>query len=170
MRHAAKSLVVLSALTWPAMGMAADAGPYLGAGYGAYQFEDRGIDQSDSFWKGYVGAMINSAVGLELSYVDFSRADDQNASFDADGYGAAVLLSFPATENLALYAKGGVYFWDAQSSFAGLRTNDDGEDPFYGAGLQFRLNEPLDLRVEYERYEIVEVDIDSANVALQFSF
>lgn len=169
MRHW-KYLVSLAAFTWPAMAGADNAGPYLGAGYGAYQFEDRDIDQSDSFWKAYVGAMINSALGLELSYVDFSRANDQGASFDADGYGAAILLSLPATENLALYAKGGVYFWNAQSRFAGLRANDDGEDPFYGAGLQFKLNEPLDLRLEYERYEIVEVDIDSANVSLQFSF
>ena len=143
---------------------------YVGAGYGAYQFEDNSIDQSDNHWKAYVGTMFNSALGIELAYVDFSRATDQGSSFDADGYSAGLVLNFPMTENFSIYAKGGLYFWDAQSSFAGIRATDDGDDPFYGAGLQFRLNEALDLRIEYERYEIVDIDIDSATAALQFSF
>lgn len=165
-------LLIVPAMLWPGISSSAsdDAGPYIGAGYGAYQFEDRGIDQSDSFWKAYVGAMVNSAVGLEVSYVDFSQATDQGSSFEADGYTAGVVLSFPATANLAIYAKGGLLFWDAQSSFVGIRATDDGDDPFYGAGLKFKLNEALDLRVEYERYKIVDVDLDSATAALQFSF
>ena len=148
----------------------ADPETYIGAGYGAYQFEENSIDQSDSFWKGYIGTMFNSAIGMELSFVDFSRATDQGSTFDADGYGAALVLAFPMTENLALYAKGGLYFWDAESRFAGISASDDGDDPFYGAGLKFKLNEALDLRVEYERYEISNIDLDAASAALQFSF
>lgn len=150
--------------------IAAVGDTYIGAGYGAYQFEENSIDQSDSHWKAYVGTMLGSALGLELAYVDFSRATDQGSSFDADGYSAGLVLAFPMTENFAIYAKGGLYFWDAESNFAGVSANDDGDDPFYGAGLQFRLNDALDLRVEYERYEIVDIDIDSATAALQFSF
>lgn len=148
----------------------APAETYIGGGYGAYQFEENSIDSSDSHWKAYLGAMMNSALGLELGYVDFSRASDQGSTFDADGYTAGLVLNFPMTENFAIYAKGGLFFWDAESSFAGISASDDGDDPFYGAGLQFRLNDALDLRVEYERYEIINIDIDSATAALQFSF
>lgn len=160
----------LAALALLPLSATADPETYIGAGYGAYQFEENSIDQSDSYWKGYIGTMFSSAVGMELSFVDFSRATDQGSTFDADGYGAALVLAFPMTENFALYAKGGLYFWDAESSFAGISANDDGDDPFYGAGLKFRLNEALDLRVEYERYEIANIDLDGANASLQFSF
>lgn len=160
-------LVVAGALLLP---VAATAETYIGAGYGAYQFEESSFDASDSHWKAYVGTMFNSALGIELAYVDFSRADDQGATFDADGYTTGLVLNFPMTENFAIYAKGGLFFWDAEANFAGIRATDDGDDPFYGAGLQFSLNEALDLRVEYERYEIINVDIDSATAALQFSF
>lgn len=150
--------------------IAAPAETYLGAGYGAYQFKKSSLDASDSHWKAYLGTMFNSALGIELAYVDFSRASDQSSSFDADGYTAGLVLNFPMTENFAIYAKGGLFFWEAESSFAGINASDDGDDPFYGAGLQFKLNDALDLRVEYERYKIVNIDIDSATAALQFSF
>jgi len=150
--------------------VAAPAETYIGAGYGAYQFEENSIDSSDSHWKAYLGTMFNSALGIELAHVDFSRASDQGSTFDADGYTAGLVLNFPMTENFAIYAKGGLFFWDAESSFAGISASDDGDDPFYGAGLQFRLNDALDLRVEYERYEIINIDMDSATAALQFSF
>lgn len=155
---------------WLPVGAYAAPETYIGAGYGVYQFEENDFDESEKHWKAYVGTMFNSAVGIELSYVDFSQATDLGSSFEADGLGAALVLALPMTENFSIYAKGGMYFWDAESSFAGIRATDDGDDPFYGAGLQFRLNDALDLRVEYERYEIVDVDIDSATAALQFSF
>jgi hypothetical protein len=169
MHHLAIGLAVATTLLLPAVTQAAPE-TYIGAGYGAYQFEENDLDESENHWKAYVGTMFNSAVGIELSYVDFSRAEALGSSFDADGYGAGLILALPVAENFSVYGKGGIFFWDAQSRFAGLSASDDGDDPFYGAGVQFRLNDALDLRVEYERYEIVDIDIDSATAALQFSF
>lgn len=166
-KHYAGPVLASAALLLSAV---ATAETYIGAGYGAYQFEENSVDSSDSHWKAYVGTMFNTAAGIELAYVDFSRATDQGSSFDADGYTAGLVLNFPMTENFAIYAKGGLFFWDAESSFAGIGASDDGDDPFYGAGLQFKLNDVLDLRLEYERYEIIDIDIDSATAALQFSF
>lgn len=169
MHHLTTSLAVATTLLLPAVAQAAPE-TYIGAGYGAYQFEENDLDESENHWKAYVGTMFNSAVGIELSYVDFDRAHDLGSSFDADGYSAGLVLALPVAKNFSVYAKGGIFFWDAQSRFAGLTASDDGDDPFYGAGVQFRLNDALDLRVEYERYEIVDIDIDSATAALQFSF
>lgn len=167
--HRVVAMAFAAALVLPTV---AHAQPefYLGAGYGVYQFEENDLDESENHWKAYVGTMFNSAIGIELSYVDFDRASKLGSSFDADGYGAGLILALPVAENFSIFAKGGYFFWDAQSQFAGLRADDDGDDPFYGAGVQFRLNDALDLRVEYERYEIVDIDIDSATAALQFSF
>ena len=169
MDHRLLGMAFAAALALPAVAHA-EPETYIGAGYGAYQFEENDLDESESHWKAYLGTMFNDAVGIELSYVDFSRAEKLGSSFDADGYGAALVLALPVAENFSVFAKGGMFFWDAQSRFAGLRASDDGDDPFYGAGAQFRLNDALDLRLEYERYEIVDIDIDSATAALQFSF
>lgn len=152
--------------------LAAQAEPefFFGAGYGAYQIDENTLDEEDSLWKAYFGSMFNSAVGIELSYVDFARATAQGSSFDADGYGVALLLGVPLSSNFTVYAKGGLYFWDAESNFAGVRTTDDGDDPFYGAGLKFKLGPHLALRVEYERYKLSNVDLDTANLSIQGSF
>lgn len=152
--------------------LAAEAQPefFFGAGYGAYQIDENGLDEEDALWKAYFGSMFNSSVGIELSYVDFERASDQGSSFDADGYGIALLLGAPLSSNFTIYAKGGLYFWDAESNFAGVRATDDGDDPFYGAGLKFKLGQHLALRLEYERYKLSNIDLDTANLSIQGSF
>jgi len=153
--------------------LAARAEPefFLGAGYGAYKIDETALDERDAFWKAYAGSMFNSAVGIELSYVKFNRVRNTASSFEAHGVGADLLLGIPVAQNLTIYAKGGEYFWNAESSFAGVvAANDDGDDPFYGAGLKFKLNDNLALRLEYERYKISDIDLDTANLSVQASF
>ena len=142
---------------------------YAGAGYGAYRFKENSLKQDDSLWKAYAGSSINSTFGVELSFVDFARATSQGSTFDADGYGAALVLQLPFPIVTA-YAKGGVYFWDAESNFAGVSASDSGDDPFYGAGVKFSLAPHVALRVEYERYKISDVKLDTANAAVQVNF
>ena len=152
--------------------IAADAQPefFFGGSYGIYQIDENALDEDDSLFKGYFGSMFNSGLGIELSYVDFARASSQGSSFDADGYGVALLFGIPLADNFNIYAKGGLLFWDAESNFAGVSSSDDGDDPFYGAGLKFKLNKNVALRLEYERYKFSNVDVDAATVGIQGSF
>lgn len=53
----------------------------------------------------------------------------------------------------------------------GLATaSDDGTDPTYGLGLQYRFTDTFALRGEYSRFEMEDVDVDLAQVQVRFDF
>lgn len=145
---------------------------YAGAGYGRFDINEDEFDENDTVWKAYAGFSFNRAIGIELSWVDFNEAREAGNSFEADGWGAAAVLSLPLSENFSLYGKAGQFFWDSGRRQTGLPgvVSDDGDDPFYGAGAKFRLNELLDLRLEWERYDVADIDLDTVFVMLQASF
>jgi hypothetical protein len=156
------------ALAGPAM--AAHPEFFLGAGAGRYDINDDRFDEDDTAWKLYAGFDFNPVVGLEFSWVDFNEAREPGTSFDTDGWGAALVLSLPLTQNFSLYGKGGQFFWNTDGTELGVPVSRDGDDPFWGAGAKFRLNEVLDLRLEGERYEISDTDFDTVMIMLQASF
>lgn len=143
---------------------------YLGAGYGLYDINEDDFDDDDSVWKVYTGFSFNQALGIELSWVDFNEVREAGNSLDADGWGAAAVLSLPLSENFALYGKAGQFFWDSEARALGIPIDDDGDDPFFGAGAKFRLNDALDLRLEWERYDVADIDLDTVFIMLQASF
>jgi len=48
--------------------------------------------------------------------------------------------------------------------------SDDGTDPFYGLGLTYQITKEFGARVEFERYEFDEEDVDYTSAGLTFSF
>lgn len=172
-----KPLFLVAVLAALAIPPAARAQPefYVGAGYGRYDVNEDRFDENDTVWKAYAGFSFNRAFAIEASWVDFNEAREAGDSFQADGWGAAAVLSLPLTENFSLNGKAGQFFWDADRRTAvpigvpGV-VSDDGDDPFYGAGVKFRLNELIDLRLEWERYDVADIDLDTAFVMLQASF
>lgn len=170
-----RTLLVLPLLAgFLALPPAAHAQPefYFGAGYGLFDINEDEFDDNDTVWKAYAGFNFNRAIGIELSWVDFNEAREAGNSFQADGWGAAAVLSLPLSENFSLYGKAGQFFWDSDTRQTGLPgvVSDDGDDPFFGAGAKFRLNDLLDLRLEWERYDVADVDLDTVFVMLQASF
>jgi hypothetical protein len=167
-------LFAAAVIAGPVVSLPALAQPefYLGAGYGRYDIDEDRFDEEDTVWKAYAGFSFNQALGVELSWVDFNEAREAGTSLDTDGWGAAAVLSLPLSENFALYGKAGQFFWetDASGLGPGVRIDRDGDDPFFGAGAKFRLNDLLDLRLEWERYDVAEADLDTLFVMLQASF
>lgn len=150
------------------------SGPYFGGSYGLYQFDDSGIDEEDTMWKAFVGAQFNDWLGFEAGFVNLDAAREQGAGFfEADGWTGAALASFPLGTNSAFFLKAGAFWWDAEIGGQTINANnvqDDDFDPFYGAGFRIGLSDNFALRVEYERYEVLNADIDSASVGLQANF
>lgn len=142
---------------------AAHAGPYIGASWGAYQIEESDLDDNDDLWKLYGGSTIAGMFGFEISRVDFSRVGSGTASFEGDGWGLAGVLSFPVGGN-SLFVKAGQFWWDSESGLG----SSDGNDPFFGVGFKF--GQGLGLRLEWERYDIANIDLNTYSVGLQFGF
>lgn len=155
---------------------------YLGGGYGQYSIkwedENTEFDDDAEVLKAYGGMKINEFVGAEIVYLNFDEANDFDSNATIHGLGFAGILSAPLHERFSLYAKGGWFTWNAEVEatlpVVGTVSEDmDGGDWFYGGGLKFGLAEHLDLRVEYERYELdddIDPEIDVASVNLQYSF
>lgn len=146
----------------------AQAGPYIGASWGAYSIEESDLDDNDDLWKAFGGVTINDVFGVEASWVDFSQVGTGVSSFEADGWGLSGVLSLPVGRTSTVFAKAGQFWWDSETVLGGLPAGDDGNDPFFGAGIRF--GGPLGVRLEWERYDIADIDVDTYSIGLQFGF
>lgn len=153
---------------WIPVSASADiSGLYFGGTWGQYRFKD--LDENDTLWKAFFGGQFNDWFGLEAGYLSMDRASNQGSSFEAEGYTAAAILSIPIATKSSFYVKGGGLWWDAQRS-GSVNVDKKNSDPFYGAGFRIGLSDHFSLRLEYERYQIVDANIDSASVGLQANF
>lgn len=48
--------------------------------------------------------------------------------------------------------------------------DDNGTDPTYGVGVQYRFTDAVALRGEYSRFEVEDLDLDLAQVQVRFDF
>lgn len=145
---------------------------YLGASVGQAGVElDAGdpvqplvFDEEDFAWKAYGGFSFDLAeldLGIEAGYVDLGgpSADvlGSQVEVDADGFDAFAVLGVDLGP-LGVFAKAGMIAWDASVTVDGFDAgSDDGTDPAYGIGARIGLGS-LDLRVEYEMFDIEDAD------------
>lgn len=172
-----------------------DVGFYIGAGVGHATLESELLDtlnaqgaateDSDIAYKLFSGYHFTPYFAFESSYVDFGKYtadhDDGSLDLDIDGFGFSFIGKLPVA-SFSLYTKLGLFAWEAELRHAGLdrRRNPsietyagDGTSPFYGAGLEYRMNQWL-LRGEYERYDLdsdeaeLPIDLVSASIGYRF--
>ena len=126
---------------------AADNGFYIGGSIGQAEIATGDLDQDIEVdgdelgsYKVFAGFRFLTFGGVEAAYADFGEiTDDANASTaEVDGISAAAVLYIPFGIG-DVFAKGGVFDWNADLSTVTERRSLDGTDPFYGAGIQFRI-------------------------------
>ncbi len=164
----------------PVVSYAQDAnssGIYLGGGAGYNRIESQDfpnsnddVEDSRVSYKGIIGARLSPVFSVEGQYINFGTAEDGANQVKADGFTAGVVADIPVSEWFSPYAKAGALFWDADGRFSNVRSSDDGTDFTYGVGARFGLSQALDLRFEYERFELNDTSIDMASANLQFNF
>lgn len=161
----------LGALSFGAQA-AEPVGWYAGAGIGQSMIDEGWLDDEDTGFQVYGGYQLHPNWGFELGYTDFGKIKYGGvASLDADTVSLVAVGTLPFTDNFSGYAKAGVHSWDADARAAGIgRASDDGTDPTYGLGLQYRFTDNVALRGEYSRFEIDDSEVDLAQVALRFDF
>lgn len=162
-----------------------DAGPYVGGAIGrSYletefggEFEE--FDGDDTAYKVFLGFGFSEYVRLEAGYVDLGDLEEdlsfvgigsQRVGVSADGPTLGLELGLPLGEYFSITARGGVLFWEAEARVSGFGVRDDGEDPFYGVGLRYRLGPHASLLGIAERYELEDVDVDVISLGISFQF
>ncbi|HKQ61058.1 MAG TPA: outer membrane beta-barrel protein [Candidatus Polarisedimenticolaceae bacterium] len=165
----------------PALAVDVDRGLYLGASGGRTQVEadTAGLDfgAGDHGWKAAVGCRLMKFLAVEVNWVDLGSAEDTvggaRTEFSADGWDVSVLGIVPLGQRFEVFARYGKIKWDSTLASANpvLNSEADGKDRAYGIGGAFRIFDSLQVRAEYERYDIGSADrTELATVGVTFTF
>ena len=153
---------------------AADKGFYAGAGVGQSFVDESNYDDEDTAFSVFGGYQFNRYFGLEAGYADFGKLEPRGtgAELEANSVYLTAVGTVPFTDKFSGYAKAGFQRWDLDRAIPGLTgtAKDDGTDPVYGLGLQYRFNDLVALRGEYTRSEVEDLDVDAAQVQVRFDF
>lgn len=131
-------------------------------------------DDTDSGLKLYAGNEISRNLGVELGWVDLGKVTASgpggSAKVEVDGFQIAALGILPVNPRFSVFGKVGLYLWDVSATGSGGSLSDDGSDIMFGLGLNWNLTQNLDLRAEWEQFDIDgdDVSLISAGVRLRF--
>ena len=162
-------------LAFGATANAADNGVYLGASLGRANVDiEQGlleIDDDDTGFKIIAGVRPLDWLAVEANYVDFGEARQGIASADNDAFSAfgVLFLSFGPAD---VFGKIGLVKSDVSVRVGNLGEvfEEDGTDPAYGVGVQFRLLS-LSVRAEYEIYDVDNVDdLNLFSIGVTYTF
>ncbi|MDH4573353.1 outer membrane beta-barrel protein [Salinicola acroporae] len=140
--------------------------------------ENYRVDDDDSVYKAFVGYEYNPYFATEAFYADLGKPNlirgGNVVDLKSKAYGLSLVGKLPVGAGFELFAKAGMARWETEAKGELSATSDlddnDGIDPVYGAGVQFRYQHLL-LRTEYERYDFdsdFKVDTYTASVGWQF--
>ena len=149
---------------------------YLGASAGASDIDDKmttglitsgPVDGSDSGTKLFGGYRFGRNLALELAYVDlgklsysgdFSGTPVTGGKVKVSGLNTSLVATHQATPKLGLFAKAGLYAWDAKATDvtggAPFSAKDDGADLSFGVGADYFFTKNVGARVEWEHFEL----------------
>ena len=166
------------------IGFAADAraqGVYVGGAYSWATVDTEYVnadllDDNASAYKLFLGYEFPRFLGLEAGYVDFGSYDISFASqaaheVSSTGWTAALTGYIPLGKFFTVYGKVGYFFWDAEFDAADDLGDlvDNGEDPFYGAGLRVNFDR-FSILGEYEKFDSNELSSDLFSLGIRFTF
>ena len=176
----AAALMVTSAFPLAAY---ADTGAYVGASFGNARLDDNfdgfGFDTDANAYRLFGGIQFSDALGIEAGYLnfgDFSETVDlggllSRTDITGDGWTLGATLALPLSENLSLFGKGGVFFWDADISVDGFSIDTPGDDnPYYGGGLKLEVGDNFSLTGDWTVYEFDVLETDVISLGFNFRF
>ncbi len=179
------AFVASALLAWAPAFAAEDAGFYVGAGFGEAGLELEhsdliDFDGSDTAFKLLGGYQFMKYLGVELEYIDAGDADDtwrgEFEGYDTEvrnviglsGFNASAVGILPLGDRFNVFGKLGFIFWDADLKETisvdalkyseSFKESDSGTDFSWGIGAGFNFTENLGVRVEYQAFEIEDVD------------
>jgi hypothetical protein len=154
-------------------------GFYLGAGIGDFSTKldsnvgnidanDLDFNSGDDALKVFAGWRFNRFFAAQLEYTDFGTTNAQlaagNISADTTGITPSVVGTLPLGP-VELFARAGMMFYDLNvNSNTNTPRNvidTNGHDAVYGAGIGITVAKRVNLRAEYERIQIS--DLNDAN-------
>lgn len=151
---------------------------YAGLGVGVAQVSDDVFlfDDSSTAFKVLAGYQINEHLSFEGSFVTLDDYESyypfvfgtQHAVADGRGFSGVAVVTMPLTERFDLRARGGILFWKADTDVASIESS--GNDLSFGLGVNFRVNETLGIRLDYDALKFGDVEANVATAAFEYRF
>jgi OOP family OmpA-OmpF porin len=182
------------ALTLLAMSGAANAGGFMGVGFGESSADGKSyfstdtitsMTDSDTSFKLFGGYAFNSNFTLEGGYASFGEYDADyivasSENIEVSALYVAVMGSIPLGP-VSLFGKAGLAHWYVDRSdsdgFSWWSEDATGIDPMFGAGVKIEASGNFALRAEFERFLDVgdrsdtgRSDIDVLSISGVFTF
>jgi OOP family OmpA-OmpF porin len=168
-------LLAAALLTCSATAGAADNGVYLGASLARSNFDiDQGVldvDDDDNGFKVIAGVRPLDWLAIEANYIDFGKVREGIVSVENDAV-SAFGVGFFTLGPVDIFGKFGLIKSDASVSVDGIGEvfEEDGTDPAYGFGVQFRLLS-ISVRAEYEIFDVDNVDdLNLLSIGFTYTF
>jgi OOP family OmpA-OmpF porin len=154
------------------------SGWYLGGGVGQFNAQIDDVDQvdnaidkwdeDDTAYKVFGGYRFNRFLSFEADYINLGKPSGAvvpgfNLDQSVDGFAPYVIGTIPIGPWFEVYGRLGYYFYDAnqrQRSEANgdLQFDEESQDLVWGGGIGANIGEKLNLRLEYERYDLKRLD------------
>ena len=174
--------LILVAFLLPSLA-SADTGLFVGASVGSSHLEDDfsnlNIDTDATAYRFVGGFQITDYFGIEAGYHnfgDFSETIDlgqalSRTEITADGWTLGGTLGLPLNEQISLYGRAGVFFWDADVEVNGFSIDvPEDENSYYGGGAKIDVTQNLSLLGDWTRYELDTIDSDVISIGFQYRF
>jgi long-chain fatty acid transport protein len=150
-----------------------------------------GANTTDFGFKAFGGYQFSKYFALESGYTQLNNFTAQGTGSTAatgalyqseknNVWVLAAVGTLPLTKNFSVFGKVGADSWKSATktiirntsttNFTRISSIDRGTDPYYGVGASYALMENLDVRAEYERYDLggPKIDFLSAGMAVKF--
>ena len=140
------------------------------------------VDGKGTGYKIFGGYQFNQNFGAELAWVDLGKASYSGTFLGApvtggtvktSGLNISVVGTLPLSSGFALFAKAGLFSWEAKANdttggfpFSGT---DNGGDVSFGIGASYNFTKNFGVRAEWERFKAVG-DIDLLSVGVVYKF
>jgi OOP family OmpA-OmpF porin len=154
------------------------SGFYVGAGVGQFNAQIDDVDdvdntvddwsEDDTAYKVFGGYRLNRFLAFELDYVNLGEPSGNvvpgfNVDSSVDGFAPFVVGTLPLGPYFEVYGRAGYYFYDATRGVTDTLDNrvefdEESQDFVYGAGVGANIGEKLNVRFEYEKYDILGLD------------
>ena len=171
-------MAVALSFSLTAVAHAQEAGFYIDASVGQTDINESGWDDGTSFSVG-AGYSFTQYISAEARYIDFGEFDDNDPPvwrLSGDALVVDLVASYPLTDKVSMFAKLGVFGWDAelnQDGFGEL-ASDDGTDITYGVGVSFGFTDSFSSYIQFKRYAFEvggeDLDLDDLAIGLQYRF
>jgi hypothetical protein len=180
-----KLTAALAALFSVAMLPAANAqvqdevsGVYVGGGVGQFNAGIDDVDEvddtvdawddDDTAYKFFAGYRLNRFLAVELDYINLGEPSGAavpgfNVDASVDGFAPYVIGTIPLGPYFELYGRLGYYFYDATVGRENeidnrVELDEESEDLVYGGGIGANIGEKLNIRFEYEKFDLQGLD------------